>query len=110
MENGDPHKNKGRVRTDLSCHQCGHTFIAQLDYGVDGNHIIECPYCGHEHCRFITGGKITEDRWSSRGQRVDVEARNVWKSDVLPAQTSAASHFIRERWLNFGNDHDNDTN
>lgn len=68
------------IRTDLYCHNCSKNFIAQLDFGVNGNHVVECPYCGHEHCREIRDGVVTNDRWSSRSQRVDVEKRNVWKS------------------------------
>lgn len=67
-----------RAKTDLHCHQCGKGFIALLDFGINGNHIIECPRCGHEHCRVIKDGVITGDRWSSRGQRVNVERRCVW--------------------------------
>ena len=100
----DQFKNKGVVRTDCTCTECSKLFIAALDYDIDGNHIVECPWCGHEHCRVIKGGRITQERWSSRGQRVDVGKRNVWKSDVLQAQTSTTSHFLYERWLNFGQD------
>lgn len=89
-----------RVRTDLNCTECSKTFVAQLDMGIDGNHIIECPYCGHEHCRVIKNGKVTGDRWSSRDQRVKVERKHVWKADSLPMSTSTAGEFIRARWLN----------
>ena len=90
------------VRTDMDCHECSNTFIARLDFGIDGNHIVECPYCGHEHCRVIEEGRITEERWSSRHQRVDVEKRCVWKNDVLPIKTTVACQFLREKWLNAG--------
>lgn len=89
-----------QVRTDLNCTNCGKNFIAQLDFNIDGNHIIECPYCGHEHCRVISEGKVTGDRWSSRKQRVKVERKHIWKSDNLPMSTSTASEYIRNRWLN----------
>ena len=94
------------TRTDLHCHDCGKNFIAMLDYTIDGNHIIECPHCGHEHCRLIEKGKITEDRWSTRygndKSRDGIKARRVWKSTVLQAQTTAASEFLRQRWLERG--------
>lgn len=91
---------EGKVRTDMSCHQCNGNFIAELDYSIDGNHIVECPRCGHEHCRVIKSGVITGDRWDSRQDRVQVEPRCVWKSDVLKAKTSTTSAFIRDLWLN----------
>lgn len=87
------------VRTDMNCTECSKNFVAQLDMSLDGNHVIECPYCGHEHCRVVTGGKVTGDRWESRRQRVDVDKRCVWKSDSQPIMTSTASAFIREAWL-----------
>lgn len=90
----------GLVRTDMYCHQCTKNFIAQLDMSLDGNHIVECPYCGHEHCRTILAGVVTGDRWDGRAQRVNVARRSVWKSDSQPIVTSTASAFIRDRWLN----------
>lgn len=88
------------VRTDMNCTECHKNFIAQLDFGLDGNHIVECPYCGHEHCRVIKDGVVTGDRWSSREQRRDVDKRSVWKSDSQPVMTSTTSQFIRDAWLN----------
>ena len=92
----------GPVRTDMNCTECSKNFIAELDHSIDGNHIVECPYCCHEHCRVIKDGRITGDRWETRMQRVDIEKKKVWKHNVLQMQTSTASEFIREKWLNFG--------
>lgn len=89
-----------RIRTDMNCTECGNIFIAQLDFSIDGNHIVECPHCGHEHCRVIKEGKVTGDRWSSRDQRVEVERKHIWKSDSLPMATTTAGEFIRQSWLN----------
>lgn len=88
------------VRTDLNCTECHKNFVAQLDFAVDGNHIVECPYCGHEHCRVIKNGVVTGERWETRMQRVDVAKRCVWKSDSQPIFTSTAAAFIRDAWLN----------
>lgn len=91
------------TRTVMSCTECSKQFVALLDYALNGNHIVECPHCGHEHCRVIVNGKITEDRWSSRygtdKDRDGIKARRVWKHDVLPMQATSASEFIRQRWL-----------
>lgn len=91
------------TRTVMNCTECGKQFVALLDYALNGNHIVECPHCGHEHCRVIVNGKITEDRWSSRygtdKDRDGIKARRVWKHDVLPMQATSASEFIRQRWL-----------
>lgn len=48
------------------CHACGLTMRFELDPGLNGNHVIKCPNCGHEHCRVIKNGEVTGDRWDSR--------------------------------------------
>jgi len=89
------------IRTDLNCHHCTKNFVAQLDLSLDGNHVIECPWCGHHHCRVVKDGKVTEDRWTSRNvARHDVDKRCVWKADSQPIMTSTAAHYIRSLWLN----------
>lgn len=88
-------------RTDMHCHECSKSFVAELDFDINGDHIIECAHCGHEHCRTIKDGKITEDRWGARNHDSHaIRARSVWKSSVIQAQTSSVSQFIRDKWLN----------
>lgn len=91
---------EGKQRTDVYCTECRKTFFATLDYDINGNHIIECPYCMHEHCRVIENGVITGDRWSSRMQRKDAIKCSTWKSSVIQAETCIASTLLREKWLN----------
>lgn len=75
--------------------------MAELDLDISGNYIIECPHCGHEHHRTVTGGKITEARWDSDNRPKQLlNPRSVWKSSVIKAQTSTVAQFLRERWLN----------
>ncbi len=98
----DMYADKSRnARTDMDCHQCRGNFIAVLDRTLEGQHKIECPHCGHEHFRKVKNGKVTEERWGSfdGDKRNAHRPRHVWKSDSLPIQTSGASSFIRERWL-----------
>jgi len=102
MTKYDINWDDGVVRTDMNCTNCSKNFIAELDHSVDGNHVVECPYCGHEHCRVIIDGQITSDRWDSRYQKADTNKKRVWKHDALPMKTSTTSAFIREKWLNFG--------
>lgn len=90
------------TRTVLDCHECHKQFVALLDYTVTGNHIIECAHCGHEHCRVIENGRVTGERWDSRYGSDKTRAarpRRVWKANALPAVTSSAAEFIRQRWL-----------
>jgi len=84
----------------MYCTECRKNFIASLDLSLDGNHVVVCPWCGHEHCRVVKGGKVTEDRWDHRLQTHAVASRSTWRADSQPIVTSTASAFIRERWLN----------
>jgi DNA-directed RNA polymerase subunit RPC12/RpoP len=94
---------EGRVRTDMYCTECSKNFLATLDFDLDGNHSIICPHCGHEHQRVIKKGKVTSDRWGSvHGTPFKAQTQKLWRSDNLKAQTSSASEFLREKWLNFG--------
>lgn len=104
------HQHHGLIRTDMYCHSCDKNFIAELDFDIEGEHIVECPHCGHEHCRKIEKGIITGDRWDGRNDKKDMARRGrVWKHNVLQIKTSsAAAHirdrFLRHRWLNPGGD------
>lgn len=51
--------------TRLYCHECDGKFTVRLDYGLNGNHKITCPKCGHIHYRVIENGKVTGDRYRS---------------------------------------------
>jgi DNA-directed RNA polymerase subunit RPC12/RpoP len=97
-----PVEGGGVQRTDMHCHSCSKSFVAELDFDINGDHVIECPHCGHEHCRTIKDGKITGDRWDGRndGDSNRVKARSTWKSSVIQAKSSSVSVFIRDCWLN----------
>lgn len=96
----DLYQNAGKVRTDCYCHNCSKNFCAVLDYDIDGDHVIECPWCGHEHCRTIAKGRVTLDRFDSRSQRpqVVVDKRNVWKSSVIQAKSTSSSQYLSDLW------------
>jgi hypothetical protein len=87
------------IRSDTYCTECSKNFISEIDVRVNGNHIIICPYCGHEHCRLVEGGTITSDRWDSRNSTKTTFSK-VWKSNNFPIQTSTAAQFLRDKWLN----------
>lgn len=52
-------------RQELYCHNCGKYVQFDIDLDLNGNHVLECPNCGHEHCRVVQNGKITSERWDS---------------------------------------------
>lgn len=96
----DINVQRGPVRTDLHCTECGQNFIAELDFSIDGNHVVECPFCLHEHWRVIKNGRVTSDRHGSGPATVRVPRKRVWKHNVLQIKTSSAAMFLRDRWLN----------
>jgi DNA-directed RNA polymerase subunit RPC12/RpoP len=95
----DPLRGEGVERTDVYCHDCNKTFIGKIDFNIEGNHIVICPYCGHEHCRVVKKGKITSDRWDSKQQ---CAGKNVgqWTHQSIKMSTSTAAQFLRDKWLN----------
>jgi hypothetical protein len=52
--------------TEIHCHECNGYIKFALDKDKNGEHVVICPKCKHEHCRIIKDGVVTGDRWSSR--------------------------------------------
>lgn len=59
-------KEQNLRRQELHCHACDKYVQFTLDMALNGNHVLECPNCGHEHCRVVEDGEITADRWAQR--------------------------------------------
>lgn len=53
-------------RQELFCHNCGRYVQFPIDLSINGNHVLKCPNCKHEHCRVVRDGVITDDRWDRR--------------------------------------------
>jgi hypothetical protein len=53
-------------RQELHCHNCSKYVQFNLDTDLDGKHVLKCPNCGHEHCRYVNKGVISDSRWDSR--------------------------------------------
>lgn len=96
----DQYKNSGTVRTELYCHACDKDFLANINFDIDGQHILKCPHCGHQHCRVIEGGFVTGDRWDSRNDVVDEPPteKGSWKGDN-GMRTNTVSSFLRDAWV-----------
>jgi len=78
------------------CHACGQLMRFELDMELNGNHVINCPECGHEHCRVIENGKVTGDRWDSRN---GIQCYTVATSCDFGITVSTSS-FLTDSWLN----------
>ncbi len=53
-------------RQEIHCHDCGKYIQFDLDLEIDGNHVLECPVCHHQHCRVVQKGKVSDIRWDAR--------------------------------------------
>ena len=53
-------------RQELYCHNCGGYVQFDMDLSLNGNHVLTCPKCGHQHCRVVKDGVITGIRWDQR--------------------------------------------
>ena len=91
--------HEGVVKTDLDCHSCKKVFVAKINYDLNGNHKIVCPYCGHIHWRVIKKGVVTDDRWSHQQVNIEVPCDRMWSDVTLGAKTVTACEHIREQWL-----------
>lgn len=56
---------------ELYCTNCSATIRFITKPNVNGNKIIVCDECGHQHCRVVVDGIVTGDRWDSRSESVD---------------------------------------
>ena len=52
-------------RQELHCHECNNYVQFDIDLELNGNHVLNCPVCGHQHCRVVKDGVITDDRWAT---------------------------------------------
>lgn len=55
----------------LYCTECGRMLKFRTKKEKNGNLIIVCDGCGHQHCRVVINGAVTGDRWDSRYGSVD---------------------------------------
>ena len=83
------HIQERKRRQELHCHVCGQYVQFTIDESLDGNHVLTCP-CGHEHCRVVRNGKITDIRWDSRNGPTFL----VSDTTITTSSTSALSSYI----------------
>jgi len=53
-------------RQEIHCHECNQYVQFSIDDALEGQHVLTCPKCGHEHCRVVKNGEITDERWGQR--------------------------------------------
>lgn len=69
-----------RVEVEFYCNECKHYIYIKINTGLEGNHIIHCPICDHEHFRVVVNGIITSDRHDKGKAIVD---------EIVPMKSAA---------------------
>jgi len=89
-------------RQELHCHNCNQYVRFSVDLSWTGRFVLNCPNCGHEHCRIIAKGRITEERWDRRnGGQTYIITTGVTTSATSFEQTSTASNsWTQDLWIN----------
>jgi len=67
--------------------------------------VLECPNCGHEHCRVVKGGIITDERWDQRnGPTVQIPTISItWNTSSVSHNlfySGSQSVGVTQAWLN----------
>jgi len=73
---------------ELYCHNCGNYVQFPIDLSLNGNHVLHCPSCNHEHCRVVKDGVITGERWDDRNGQSFWISSNVTTSSSTTASTN----------------------
>jgi hypothetical protein len=95
-------------KQELYCHNCNRYVQFEVDLELDGNHVLNCPNCDHEHCRVVKAGEITDIRWDQRnGPTMYVSPAYITSSTSSTyatytagsASTGTAGTFIYASWM-----------
>lgn len=97
-------------KQELYCHECGKYVQFELDMSLNGNHVLNCPNCGHEHCRVVKDGVISDDRWDSRNSlnygytyipiTSGITYSNTSTFNTYNSATASTSLFLYSAWMN----------
>lgn len=99
-------KNTGKVlaeknsdKQELWCHECGKYVQFPIDLSMNGNHVLNCPNCDHEHCRVVENGRITSARWASRNRTHQVASYAAYASaSIVLTQTTLSYSSFSTAW------------
>ena len=87
-------------RQELYCHECNNYVQFNIDLSLNGNHVLKCPNCGHEHCRVVKDGIITEDRWDSQnGNNIYITSVfTTFSSTSTTDSSTSGSYILSQSW------------
>jgi len=98
-------------RQELHCHACNRYVQFDLDMSLNGNHVLTCPNCKHEHCRVVNNGRITSNRWDQRNglstfyiSTTTISSSTSSTYDTYISQTTSttvtAGAYLYDAWIN----------
>lgn len=86
-------------RQELYCHNCNR--YARFDVPADnGNLIVVCPNCSHNHYRVVMNGIITADRWGSANHPIMYASGTTSYYVSYATTSSTADSFLSQSWVN----------
>lgn len=96
-----------KERQEIHCHACDRWVQFEIDLAVNGNHVLHCPNCEHEHCRVVKNGEITDIRWDQRnGPTIQMYTAGYTNQAIytinLTATTSSSTQYIQPLWAQSG--------
>lgn len=89
-------------RQEIHCHSCDRFVHFDLDLSLNGNHVLHCPNCGHEHCRVVQEGRITDVRWAQRNgptYRISTSSTAIYTVSTTTYTYSTSAYYIASSWL-----------
>lgn len=99
--------NDQMMLQELYCHNYENYVQFKIDTTLNGRHVLNCPKCGHEHCRYVLNGVISEQRWDSRNQGLWGASYTVtytsWSQQSYYSQATGGgtgSMFLADAWAN----------
>ena len=91
-------------RQELHCHDCNRYVQFDIDIELNGNHVLNCPNCGHEHCRVVENGRITDVRWDQRNGNLQTyivtSGTATTTATSIDTTSTGGSTFSTDMWLN----------
>ena len=86
-------------RQELHCHHCDRYVQFDIDLSMDGNHILRCPNCDHQHFRVVRNGRITGERWG-RDPSQDMPNIYVSTTTVTYSTSTVSDYYTYQAWSN----------
>lgn len=87
-----------KQKQEIHCHACDKWVQFEIDLELDGNHILNCPNCDHEHCRVVRKGVVTDIRWDQRnGPTFQVQYATSSASSTM-TWIMTSNYFLVDRW------------